>query len=537
MGSMDGSSSSAAQPTGPLREPGETYWTVGDAADRAGVPYVQLIEWIRRGDLEVAMGGRQGKEVRLVKATDLAALVPGLDPRATGAAVLPSVPPRPVAPEERGAAGDGSGLQPAPAPAAATRAEAQLRAELDEATARIAELEATREAMGHELEELRRQGPADRPRPARLSAAQGPPSAVARPFVPADRESGATRALGTALLMVAFLGLGALLARTLGDADRSGDVGIAAAEASTAGAPGLADWLPRVAPAAGSQRVAPPFDDQPDDAPEDLRDAGAAPARESDPAAAEPFRTMPVARVIEASAPRNIAPVPGATLAEEGAARASGKRWLADILRHEPGLQGTPHGVHPCAYAALGDDVDPASIGPCFGGVFLDDPAGGPGLALATHRVNGVPCCVHHAFVERMTRASADSEALARIAREAATARSQGVVPPLLRLRAERSARHFVEDVIGARWHDAGLGRVRDPDEGNGLEHRWELLPAAGDAEGEDHAAGIRLRLRSWVVEREGTSPRAYEMVMSLRSVAPGDLRESFRWLGAESRR
>ena len=170
-----------------------------------------------------------------------------------------------------------------------------------------------------------------------------------------------------------------------------------------------------------------------------------------------------------------------------------------------------------CAFHALWDDGGGryrASLGPCIGSHNAD------GLVRGTHRVDGAACCAHHAFVERMTSATRDEDALGQLVAEAEASRAEGVVPPLLRLRAERSAQRFLGHALLARhgrpdWAAAGL-------DGDGGDHAWVLDPS-GDP--------MRLSLHSWVVPREGDEPLRFELDLRMGDGPEGDRGLAFRWL------
>lgn len=168
----------------------------------------------------------------------------------------------------------------------------------------------------------------------------------------------------------------------------------------------------------------------------------------------------------------------------------------------------------PCAFAeGLADperrDELLSALGPCIGA------HGEDGVPTGTHRVGGVNCCAHHAFVERMTRASRDESALRGIVEEASIAREDGQVPPLLRLRAERSALHFLRRLAG-RWASAGI------DDGS-MGHRW-TVPGSDPS---------RVQLTSWIRLDESGEPYRFELEIELLDGARGDALRDFRWLGA----
>lgn len=169
----------------------------------------------------------------------------------------------------------------------------------------------------------------------------------------------------------------------------------------------------------------------------------------------------------------------------------------------------------PCAFAD--SLMDPArrdgllgALGPCIGAHGKD------GIPVGTHRVAGVDCCAHHAFVERMTQASRDADAMAGILAEAHVAQQDGQVPPLLRLRAERSALQFMRRLAGT-WASAGI------DDGS-MGHRWTA----------SNSDPTRMRMSSWIRLEESGKSYSFEMEIELKDGPRGDLLVAFDWLGKD---
>lgn len=174
-----------------------------------------------------------------------------------------------------------------------------------------------------------------------------------------------------------------------------------------------------------------------------------------------------------------------------------------------------------CAYGEWTRDVEGrATFGPCFAGTLLPS-----GEVEGRHRVSEVPCCAHHAFVERMRGASRNEAARTALRAEAKSAASQDVLPPLLRIRAERAATPLLRKALG-RWTESGLDGGPPP--GDGADHRWTRV--AGDSPD----GSVRVSLESWVRLREAEPVRRMRCLILLSGGGAGphgDTLESFRWI------
>lgn len=212
-------------------------------------------------------------------------------------------------------------------------------------------------------------------------------------------------------------------------------------------------------------------------------------------------------------------------------------RTIADI---EGGhFEGVDASGEPCVFAArvftpefaaeaLGssratsvDDLREA-LGPCFGGHVATGDGGT--LPAGTYRVDGVACCRHHAYIERLTAASRDEDSLRRLLDEAEVAQRDGLLPPLVRRRAARAASRFLKDRVG-RWSEAGI------DSGTGS-HRWERID--GDQMRRSLPSGVPsddcafLRLHSWVRLAEDMPIRSFTMDLALSDARSGDVLMGF---------
>ena len=206
---------------------------------------------------------------------------------------------------------------------------------------------------------------------------------------------------------------------------------------------------------------------------------------------------------------------------------------LEEWLEGGRGAPLTPlDGTTLCAFGA-GDLATPRArlaLGGCWG---MRAP-GGVGV-LATDRVKGVACCKHHAAVQRLKRVATTPRALAVAFGEADQAVRDGLVPPMLELRADRSALLLARALTGG-WRASGFdGPVA------GRSHRWRfaasndgLLDSAERAERVEGAAatvGSRLVLRSWIERGEDGGYAPYRLVLELGGDATGDRALEFEWL------
>lgn len=211
---------------------------------------------------------------------------------------------------------------------------------------------------------------------------------------------------------------------------------------------------------------------------------------------------------------------PGHNGAQTGAQTGAGGARVCELPLHLADLAPEAFRVRrsgqvtPCAFAVGLADPERRgellhALGPCIGA------HGEDGAPTGTHRVGGVNCCAHHAFVERMTRASRDASALRGIIDEARVARDDGQIPPLLRLRAERSALQFLRRLAGT-WASAGI------DDGS-MGHRWTS----------SNSDPARVRMASWIRLDESGKSYEFEMEIELSDGARGDILLAFEWAGA----
>lgn len=499
-------------------EPGfdeRAWWTLGEASERADVAHRTLVDWMADGTLPFREAWREGSSVRVVLAGDLARLVPvvrGWRPEGSTSsletrALHVGEPHSELGVPRRSEEGEGDSALELDPPEDERPYEAELRREVERLRREVRELRATRGELQAELQrsELLR----DRDRQTAERAAAGGVS-----MAPAS--DGGERALTAWSAAVAGIALGlagaVLWSQTGGGiveaAPRTGPVMRAntesTADTSTAAAPELPlpfeqalDGEDSIEPAAQvSGAEAASVDSQ---RMELGMESGTEPG--VDPAA-DPVMSVPVEPM-------------GPELPAEAAAPPAFPVTLAQV--DPTAFLSRGHEESSCAFAVLWDEDGEryrAALGPCIGGHNT------LGIARGSHRVDGAACCAHHAFVERMTSASRDVAALQGILEEADAARADGMVPPLVRLRAERSAKRFLEHALenelgrGA-WSAAGL------DDGTG-DHLWEPDPS-GDP--------MKLFLVSWVRMDEGEPLRAYRLELVLDDGPEGDRALSFGWL------
>ena len=531
----------------------EERWSVGAAADRAGVTHNELIEWVRRGDLEVETIRRDGVEIRVVRAGDVAALAPAAAEGASRAgASAPAEPPEragstedevdpgapartpdhaaadadpipePAAALPVGGRGDlgetadiGAPAAPAPGRSGPAPAEGASAAALDALRDEVARLRAELDAPRTPFAHL--SAPPAFRRMVALAAAVGALVGVAAGLLIGDIDGGGGRG------------------EAAPDARRPAAVHAASPDASLGGADGPpAPLRPRAerAPSPAEAVDVPPVLDgdgaidaqAPDDGPSGI-DPGSGAAGTSD--------APPPATGVEGGG----APAPAA---DGGDAAAIASRpliapppWERDLdgprYLDEVAVQGDG-ATEPCAYRALlaGEDAAPLlALGPCYGAPGAGE--GGEPRPRGTHRVAGVHACAHHAFVERVTRASRDADARTELAEEAEAALAQGLAPPLLRLRAERAAGAFLADIVGA-WVECGLDG-RPPRDGSRAQHAWTppriVRPEGG-------ARAIEMTLRSWMRVEESGPLRAFEIDVVLVDGPRGDRLDGLRWPATE---
>ncbi len=193
-----------------------------------------------------------------------------------------------------------------------------------------------------------------------------------------------------------------------------------------------------------------------------------------------------------------------------------------------------------CAYSSFvqagngpGDAPGELILGPCFGPARKGD--SGQVAVPGTHRVGTVACCRHHAFVERMTSAATDEAALEGLRAEAQAALAEGVLPPLLRIRADRSAGLFLREETRG-WESAGLDGMAGQFGSEAGLHEWKRVadqPAGG---------GVRVTLESWIqplvryrpdatARQDEPKVRRFRMTLVVQAAPDGDVLESFQWL------
>jgi hypothetical protein len=156
------------------------------------------------------------------------------------------------------------------------------------------------------------------------------------------------------------------------------------------------------------------------------------------------------------------------------------------------------------------------SLGGCWGAL-----APGGEAVLATDRVQGVACCKHHAAVQRLKGVASSPRARSVAEEEAAQAIRDGLVPPMLELRAERSAVPLARALTGG-WRASSFdGPVL------GRTHRWAFTePQESPEEG-----GASLELLGWVERGEDGAFATYRMVLELGDSAAEDRAVEFQWL------
>lgn len=451
------------------------WWTLGEASERANVSHMALQVWINNGQLTCDLAWREGVSVRVVRSAELAALVPGLSlgVAGEGASLKDRALHRGAPHASLGSDAAPESVEPPPIHESEKSHEAELRREVMRLRKEVLELRAARM-----VSEIRGEAPrttrsvslgAPAPSPARTSAQAARPSRV--PTLQAA-------AVGLAMGLVASAGVARLDRSVVEAADPSVSVGDALPLASQLEARPV---VLATAPAVAVSESSPP--------------PGPSPLEQA-------FSATSSARGGDIDGPEtqtsSLFPV---TLREVDAT----------------GYVGSGGAGAACAFHVLwvdGSDRYRSALGPCIGSHNED------GLVQGSHRVEGAACCAHHAFVERMTGATRNEQALGQLVAEAEASRAEGVVPPLMRLRAERSARRFLEHALRAHvglssWSSAGL----DDDSG---EHEWMIDPA-GDP--------MRLSLRSWVVPLEGDVPLPFELHLRMDDGPDGDEGLAFRWL------
>jgi len=246
---------------------------------------------------------------------------------------------------------------------------------------------------------------------------------------------------------------------------------------------------------------------------------------ESDSLRAGPVASVPALETVATELDATAEPEERLTV-EETPSTAGLRFAVPARLRDVDGLlRPAAPGVPVCALGARVHD-DPEirrALGPCFGPLTAD------GSAVAgSHRVEGTACCSHHAFVERVSSGVTNPARMAALLAAAAQAERDGLVPPLLVIRAERSAARFLRAGTGT-WSAAGLDGDQEIAT-EGVSHAWALRE--GPRKGPGEADAIRLELTSWVRIAPDDAPRSFRLVLDVTGAAPGDVLRSFDWLG-----
>ncbi|QDV07166.1 hypothetical protein Poly30_26850 [Planctomycetes bacterium Poly30] len=570
-------------------EPGsDTIWlTAGEAADAARVAHRQIAAWIETEELSARTGWRGGAEIRLVLLADLEALVESIDidcirgsleargvftgPRhfLTGAA------PRTPAPPGEAATPPDPTEPSAVAPDEWRAVDRPWAIELEQEIQRLREVITTLREDHESLE---------RHLDTRVAVVSTRKLEVPGHSVVAGTPRGASS--GGASSRSAFSG-GALISTAGGLL-----LGLAGAAIATTLLRSTEDAVDLTPVVHAASRPATHSVAQDRSGPSVAGFSSAlstSPSTVEDELAPVEVATAEVERVATHLAPDLIAP-PEPVSGAEGRARRAGlaSRVTAvgsSVARKSPGapVRLTPPmalaEIEPAIFsrnsAVLGDcaytellkesalNAGPAAalvLGPCFGPArpsagLSDSGLSDSGLSSSgrddssdelavpgTHRVGSVSCCRHHAFVERMTAASADDAARAGLRTEAEACMKEGVLPPLFRLRADRSASRFLREETRG-WESAGLdgaaGGLNAPE----AVHEWKLATAQPTGEGTD---GIRVHLVSWLMPVAGLDRqlraasgagkdtpklRRFRMTLLIQAAPRGDVLESFDWL------
>lgn len=450
------------------------WWTLGEASERANVSHMALQVWINSGQLTCDLAWREGVSVRVVRSAELAALVPGLslDVAGDGASLKDRALHRGAPHATLGSDAPPESLEPPPIGEGDESHEAELRREVTRLRKEVLELRAARmvaEIRGEVPRTTRSvsQG-APAPSPARTSAQPARPSRV-----PTLRAA----AVGLAMGVVASAGVARLDGNVVEAADPSASVN---------------DGLPMAS--------------QPESHP-------GIPAKAPDVPVSESRSPLGPSRLEQASSATS-----GRGVEIDGLETQALSLFPVTLREVDAtGYVDSGGGGAACAFHVLwvdGGERYRSALGPCIGSHNVD------GLVQGSHRVEGAACCAHHAFVERMTGATRNEQALGQLVAEAEASRAEGVVPPLMRLRAGRSARRFLGHALRAHvglssWASAGL-------DGDSGEHEWMIDPG-GDP--------MRLSLRSWVVPLEGDVPLPFELHLRMDDGPDGDEGLAFRWL------
>lgn len=466
----------------------EQWWSFGEAADRAGVTHQTLRDWAEKGEVMVRMAWREGTEFRLVRAGDVARLAPGavgpgdrsapLEDRAlyTGPRRSALGAGAPVAPREPG------GGRP------------NVYEDDRDAFRRTAEMEIER--LRTELDRLRSRGPA-----AAASASPAPMDlwSIEEPRRTPHLGVGGRGRPGAVTLFACGLVLGVITGALLGPSGAAPPRTDASAMDMAGGEGGAAEG-PAVA-SVGSR---------PDGPGERPRPEAAAAVRSSENTAAAP------------------SPAGESKAGERGSgasSEVSTPEALSPARRLPLGLEeigALPHksldGQLTCEYGIgeLGTATVRLSLGGCWGAL-----APGGEAVLATDRVQGVACCKHHAAVERLKGVASSPRARSVAEEEAAQAIRDGLVPPMLELRAERSAVPLARALTGG-WRASSFdGPVL------GRTHRWAFTePQESPEEG-----GASLEFLGWVERGEDGAFATYRMVLELGDSAAEDRAVEFQWL------
>lgn len=493
----------------------EQWWSFGEAADRAGVTHRTLQGWAERGEVMVRTAWREGTEFRLVRAGDVARLAPEADGLVGESAPLEQ---RALFTGPRRSA-LGAGAPPSPlSPAGAQPA----RYDDDrDAFRRTAELEIVR--LREELSSLRRRGDAG------SSRAAASPAPMDLWSIEEPRRAGLQggRPWGPRRLAVFLAGLtlglsvgvawerGSLADREPLDAAQGEPAGTPVSLAGLTGRDGLAgpDGLAGSGGSAGAAEAAGPAGPSSASAPGDPTPGDPTPgdsvAGTAEPAVAGPIRAASVAAI---TAPKleKVAPGPEVALPLGLGAWLEGGRGVSF---------SSLDGASTCAFGS-GDLATPASrfvLGSCWGEL-----APGGATVLATDRVEGVACCKHHAAVQRLKGVASTPRALEVAMKEAEQAVRDGLLPPMLELRADRSGLLLARALTGG-WRASGFdGPVAE------RTHVWRL---ADGPEGTPDGVGARLELHSWVERGLDGAYVPFRLVLELGGSTSGDRALEFQWL------
>jgi len=455
------------------RDEPERLLSVGEAAELCGLPHVELGRAIRDGRVMTVMGWRRGSLARLVRAGDLGAL----DPEA-----LDRPLPPPVAEGDPVVSGEGKASPLGPQ---AGQSISYLWSQLERLRDQVRN---SKEKNQRLFRDLTRSGEEVRTLLQRLEAderrCQGMEARLKSEHERVEVARTAlrrARGLAAAGLLVAA---GLIVVGWRGD---SGEV-VAAGDAAEV----IAD----------EQALA----------------AADAEAGGSDPAAGDALPGTPASAVVEES------DEPGETRAEEASLGPSPSEPEPQPEIGEPsGGEGTPppeerldwgladSGAPPCAYYPLtrpGSELR-SLLGPCSG-PWSESHSATAGI----HRRGQNAYCRHHWFFVRTL-----GDSLARAREVAAFSEREGLVPPLVKLRVDRSGAAFLRRRVPA-WLESGFEAGLASQAGG---HRLLSL-GEGDA----------WEITSWVryLDEGGVEHhRPFRLQLELADGPLGDRLSAFEWL------